>query len=572
MVMAECGKREDSVYWSQDNSDEEQQMVYVPGLCSDGNLRSASKFKNLKPEERKARAAAPVPEASMELVPDWTRHRDQQGTRGEADSRSASLKDLCPEDKRRIANLIKELARVSEEKEVTEERLKTEHESFEKKIRHLEAQNKLIATEREALQQQYRECQEMLSLYQKYLSEQQDKLNRSLSDLGAGSVPSHQVPKIQQQPTANELNGSYLAPCHKRNTDLESLCSITARPFCRTDPTPACGFHCHPDGFPLDSCARRKCCCSDIPNVRCPDVTRGQHCSSALDQPPSHCCFYRPTHNSRGKGQPEFSLTRHPEDCSFSSHSTTSGLGNGVAPRARVSEQRKHELMLQKMELEVEKERLQQLLEEHEAKLLEKQQELLQTKLESERTPLAIQTREAAVTTTPSLGAVPKCNGSLCSPVMPLSIGLPTPPSSKNRKNVRSPNRTNSGKKTPALNGNKSLVPPEVIVCRGSQRDATTPPSVPSRRTEINDVKTSPEHKDVFRYETSLIDMLDAISPISSQRKQRHYTDLYDLSILSPPTRGYSKPTRQPVQPARREPPTIDTEERRMLEEIFFIC
>lgn len=32
---------------------------------------------------------------------------------------------------------------------MTEERLKTEHESFEKKIRHLEEQNNLIATERE---------------------------------------------------------------------------------------------------------------------------------------------------------------------------------------------------------------------------------------------------------------------------------------------------------------------------------------------------------------------------------------------------------------------------------------
>uniref|UniRef100_A0A8B9NFL7 Uncharacterized protein n=1 Tax=Accipiter nisus TaxID=211598 RepID=A0A8B9NFL7_9AVES len=63
--------------------------------------------------------------------------------------KSASLKDLCPEDKRRIANLIKELARVSEEKEVTEERLKAEQESFEKKIRQLEEQNELIIKERE---------------------------------------------------------------------------------------------------------------------------------------------------------------------------------------------------------------------------------------------------------------------------------------------------------------------------------------------------------------------------------------------------------------------------------------
>lgn len=41
------------------------------------------------------------------------------------------------------------LFRVSEEKEVTEERLKTEQESFEKKIRQLEEQNELIIKERE---------------------------------------------------------------------------------------------------------------------------------------------------------------------------------------------------------------------------------------------------------------------------------------------------------------------------------------------------------------------------------------------------------------------------------------
>lgn len=39
--------------------------------------------------------------------------------------------------------------RVSEEKEVTEERLKAEQESFEKKIRQLEEQNELIVKERE---------------------------------------------------------------------------------------------------------------------------------------------------------------------------------------------------------------------------------------------------------------------------------------------------------------------------------------------------------------------------------------------------------------------------------------
>ncbi|KAL6081925.1 hypothetical protein STEG23_002179, partial [Scotinomys teguina] len=40
---------------------------------------------------------------------------------------------------------------------------------------------------------QYRECQELLSLYQKYLSEQQEKLTMSLSELGASRAQEQQL-------------------------------------------------------------------------------------------------------------------------------------------------------------------------------------------------------------------------------------------------------------------------------------------------------------------------------------------------------------------------------------------
>ncbi|XP_061730714.1 protein hinderin isoform X1 [Nerophis ophidion] len=61
----------------------------------------------------------------------------------------ACLKDLCPEDKRRIANLVEELARVSEEKDESVQRLQDEHNTFEHKIQQLEQQNLFIAHERE---------------------------------------------------------------------------------------------------------------------------------------------------------------------------------------------------------------------------------------------------------------------------------------------------------------------------------------------------------------------------------------------------------------------------------------
>ncbi|KAM4708677.1 protein hinderin-like [Discoglossus pictus] len=147
--MADVAGHRAAGYWSLDASDEEQQMVYTPGsagLAREGNMRPAPKFKKT---ETKSQISAPVTTAQIDALQNWQNQREQQVTSVEGVMRSASLKDLCPEDKRRIANLIKELARVSEEKEVTEERLKTEQESFEKKIRQLEEQNNLIITERE---------------------------------------------------------------------------------------------------------------------------------------------------------------------------------------------------------------------------------------------------------------------------------------------------------------------------------------------------------------------------------------------------------------------------------------
>ncbi|XP_077385860.1 protein hinderin isoform X2 [Festucalex cinctus] len=128
-----------------------------------------------------------------------------------------SLKDLCPEDKRRIANLIEELARVSEEKDESVKRLKDEHDNFESKIQQLEQKNLVIAHERESLQEQYRECQELLGLYQQYLTQQQMKLNQSIAELSQAQahykVLSSEEAISETTSQANGLlfDGSYLS-------------------------------------------------------------------------------------------------------------------------------------------------------------------------------------------------------------------------------------------------------------------------------------------------------------------------------------------------------------------------
>lgn len=62
------------------------------------------------------------------------------------------------------------------------------------------------------LQQQYRECQELLSLYQKYLAEQQEKLSHSLSELNAA--------KEKEQKVSSSFAISFLFKLPSQNTLL----------------------------------------------------------------------------------------------------------------------------------------------------------------------------------------------------------------------------------------------------------------------------------------------------------------------------------------------------------------
>ncbi|MBN3298853.1 K1328 protein, partial [Amia calva] len=142
-------------------------MVFIPGLTNEANLRMGLNVKVARSEERVCRrkgsallsqtapAYQKMPHQSCTSPQSHRAPGPPAGLAGHqalsetAESRAASLKDLCPEDKRRIANLIQELARVSEEKDETVQRLRVEQESFEKKIQQLEEQNQLIVQERE---------------------------------------------------------------------------------------------------------------------------------------------------------------------------------------------------------------------------------------------------------------------------------------------------------------------------------------------------------------------------------------------------------------------------------------
>uniref|UniRef100_A0A8D2L1D9 KIAA1328 n=1 Tax=Varanus komodoensis TaxID=61221 RepID=A0A8D2L1D9_VARKO len=302
--------------------------------------------------------------------------------------KSASLKDLCPEDKRRIANLIKELARVSEEKEVTEERLKAEQES---------------------------ECQELLSLYQKYLSEQQEKLTHSLSELEVAKQKEQQVScfrSFHQPPPPLELDGSYRSiarpqPLHKSNRmacgspspkSLAQSCRNghvlgTATPGGRQEDT---------NGFLLENGLRSRCNNGSspakqklpppskrTPNVdqrksTCPLQTCFFHKKFGSPDPDSFqdgCCI--PKGYSGPHGGPSAGLSCSPRPLGL--NSSTDARAQETGSGKRLSEERRKQLLLQKMELEIKKERLQNLLAKQEAKLLLQQQQLQQSRLDYNR-------------------------------------------------------------------------------------------------------------------------------------------------------------------------------------------
>ncbi|XP_035296131.1 protein hinderin isoform X4 [Cricetulus griseus] len=396
-------------------SDEEQSIVYVPGLSSDRNTRSRLKLINPKVDVKVKTSRVTDASISMEsLKSAGDSVAEQNFCKG--GMKSASLKDLCLEDKRRIANLIKELARVSEEKEVTEERLKTEQESFEKKIRQLEEQNELIIKEREALQLQYRECQELLSLYQKYLSEQQEKLTVSLSELGAARVQEQQITnrKSTHQSSMMDLDGSYLSVAKP-----QTYCQTKAMPKSATQVSvsessttlrnttlkPIIHHH-HKEGLervssetrkgasespgrkPIDAAPIEKVLPSEELKIKeyphLPCTPSSQYCAHKCSESEDYVHEnYQPVNIAPQCCKTQLESCSH---CGLSwvplMHGRVTLQPSETDIKKQLSEDRRQQLMLQKMELEIEKERLQHLLAQQETKLLLKQQQLHQSRLD----------------------------------------------------------------------------------------------------------------------------------------------------------------------------------------------
>ncbi|XP_023591204.1 protein hinderin isoform X1 [Trichechus manatus latirostris] len=606
-----------AAFWSRDFSDEEQSVVYVPGITAEGNTRSRHKLMSPKADIKLKTSRVAAASISMESLKGAGDSVEQQNF-FKGGIKSASLKDLCLEDKRRIANLIKELARVSEEKEVTEERLKAEQESFEKKIRQLEEQNELIIKEREALQLQYRECQELLSLYQKYLSEQQEKLTMSLSELGAAKMQEQQVSnrKSTLRSSSVELDGSYLSVAkpqtyyqtkQRSKSANQDSASESLMEFRNNSLKPAALHHpsesldrvpletrkfnySSPRRKPVDVAPKEKASPEELKMKECPDLKppSSQCCGHGLSENAGH------VHESHPTNMAPWCSSTHPESCIYCGLSWASLMhGRGALHpsetdvKKQLSEDRRQQLMLQKMELEIEKERLQHLLAQQETKLLLKQQQLHQSRLDYNwlKTKAMFKSRDMAVDeelTKPRKLSL-DMNGSDSGPSLLKSKRdswlLQTSPSIKKFQESTSSGENRREKKTVEFQSEmdedalwtcqkKDTCRPQRDTMAGVRKDASTSPMPTGSQKELVIAATSSFQQDTSRYQTSLLDLVQSLSPKSAPKPQprpSREAGAWNHSTfrLSPLQQTRSK------MGAGRTPE--DLEENQILEDIFFI-
>ncbi|XP_048236825.1 uncharacterized protein LOC124151633 [Haliotis rufescens] len=163
------------VFWTNTamDSSTEDSDAYVPGLSKPGNMRQ--RVKGRKTPEVKANisldrpAVEDLPPGTNILLHDLSQSLDTHSQRRH--QRKASFKDLRMEDKKRVANLIKELAKAGDEKEKVLSQLHEEREQYDQQILQLVAQQEEVLKEKEDVHVKLFETQQLLTKYQEQIIE-----------------------------------------------------------------------------------------------------------------------------------------------------------------------------------------------------------------------------------------------------------------------------------------------------------------------------------------------------------------------------------------------------------------
>nr|XP_046169056.1 protein hinderin isoform X1 [Oncorhynchus gorbuscha] len=639
MAAAKDGNNNSGFWGTNDTSDEDQPVVLIPGVSREGHLRTAFKSESgTSSSERKVKMRANYSSEIRRQAP-MSRGNKKQGQRlslssmgrGQLQATPAptvpppnpatqqhllttpqaisevtqatnrtSLKDLCPQDKRRIANLIQELARVSEEKESSVQRLRDEQETFERKILQLEQQNQLIVQERESLQQQYRECQELLGLYQQYLSQQQEKLNQSIAQLShirsshynsQSKAPSSEgaFTKLSRGERTTALDGSYLdlptlggtgtnrggrerngggrgaggrVPSLSPASLSDDLHSDTPPPYSSSDQSqgPMKPLGCRGGAHSELRLASQRSRQESLVNGRFPHRGATEAPLLGNTSPLLHNGPGELLKDSRGLLGPGGLLPG--EDPSGERVEAEGAL---TAPLLGPEdwEERRHQLFLQKLQLEVERERLQARLAQQEERLIRQNQHLRHTRLDYSRFQQATLDQLSHSMSRNGTDPLPNSRALLremCDDAEDLAAEQEVPPHKDNTAHIPLQNSIHS----PEPCHNKS------------RRDIATSPVMPQsilKATPAPVMSPTLPRTPHTRLDSSLIELLEVFSPISLP--ERNGPSAYRGNpIRCQPPLSVPKPARQALlsHPGPYRTPQQDLDESQILEEIFFIC
>ncbi|XP_060987330.1 protein hinderin isoform X5 [Dama dama] len=295
-----------------------------------------------------------------------------------------------------------------------------------------------------------------------------------------------------------------------------------------------------------------------------PKELKMKECQHLQTPPSSQCCGHGLSenadhvHESHPTNMGPLHSKTHLDSCRFCGLSWASLMhGHGALPpnendvRKQLSEDRRQQLMLQKMELEIEKERLQHLLAQQETKLLLKQQQLHQSRLDYN----CLLKSECDDWTLGTSSSSKKCQDSTNS--------------GGNRRDKKTVG-FQSQMEDDALwtSQKKDACRPQRGTVAEFRKDASTSPMTTGSQKEPVIPATSSSQHDSSRYETSLLDLVQSLSPKTASKPRPHRSREagswnHSTCRLSPLKSTWNK-TRAGSTPE-------DLEENQILEDIFFI-
>lgn len=180
------------IFWKAEGSKNSQPNAdaYIPGVNNPCNSKKSKKLK-WQPYKVQPKSSTISSEHVVKDLSHSSNESNENCTGSQSGSqRSVSfdsletkkvfLKDLCHEDKLRIANLIQELAKAGEQREDAISKLSQEREDYKKRVSELTDQVQLLSDEHKQTLCKMTDCHHLLNLYQHILIEQQQKKRHSM--------------------------------------------------------------------------------------------------------------------------------------------------------------------------------------------------------------------------------------------------------------------------------------------------------------------------------------------------------------------------------------------------------